>query len=126
MHLQVGLQWRMQRLQMVLGQTLRLAMVVLQQPVQAVVVHQQPVQKAKVRQLMPWLMVRMLWLGLTPEALELRLLLMQRRSSSGVEGSGGRAAGEDANPHPQKNRRLRRQGKAKKSDACGARGEECR
>ena len=51
-----------------------------------VVVHQQPVQKAKVRQLMPWLMVRMLWLGLTPEALELRLLLMR---------SGGRAAGED-------------------------------
>ena len=91
----MGLQWRMQRLQMVLGQTLRLGMVVFQQPVQAVVVHQQPVQKAAVRRLMPWLMVRVLWLGLTPEALELRLLLMQRRSSSGVEGSGGRAAGED-------------------------------
>ena len=49
MHLQVGLQWRVQRLQMVLGQTLWLSMVVLQQPVPAVVVNQQPVQKAKVR-----------------------------------------------------------------------------
>ena len=61
---------------MVLGQALGLAMVVLQQPVHAMVVNQWPVQKAKVRRLMLRLLVRMLWLGLPPEAFELRLLLM--------------------------------------------------
>ena len=103
-----------------LGQTLRLGMVVFQQPVQAVVVHQQPVQKAAVRRLMPWLMVRVLWLGLMPEALKLRLLLMHIHGHDASADASAVNGEEQAAPSSKKRGKQRASSKKRGKQPAGA------